>query len=82
MVPKTQKELLQELSQAVIGIPENPDDNGLIGDIRDVKKLILDQNTRIRRNEQKIMKIWGIMIGVGAVGGTGLGIGIKQILSG
>ena len=80
MAEKTQKELLQKLYQAVVGIPENPDENGLIGKVDDISELLKLQNCRIRRNEQKISKIWGILIGIGAVGGTGLGMGIKQLL--
>ena len=87
MAEKTQKEMpnkemLRELCQAVIGIPSNPDDNGIIGDIADIKELVGNQNNRIRKNEVKIGKMWGILIGICAVGGTGLGIGIKELLSG
>lgn len=82
MTNKTQKEKINELFQAVIGIPENPDDNGLIGDIRDIKKILLSQNTRIRDNERRIYKIWGILIGLGAIGGSGLGIGLSKLIGG
>ena len=82
MPEKTQPEILRELYQAIIGIPENPDDNGLIGDVQDIKELLSVQNSRIGKNEQKISKIWGILIGVGAIGGTGLGLGIKTLLGG
>jgi len=82
MPEKLQKDMVKELYQAVVGIPGNPDENGLIGDVKDLRKLLLSQNTRIGRSEQKISKIWGILIGVGAVGGTGLGIGIKELLGG
>jgi len=70
---------LDSLCQAVIGIPENPDDNGLIGDVKDLKKILLSQNDRIRKNEQRIFKIWGILIGVGAIGGSGLGVGLSKL---
>ena len=82
MPEKTQKELLQELYQAVIGIPENPDEHGLIGDVAEVKEFIKAQNGRIGKVEQKTNIIWGILIGVGAIGGTGVGLGIKALLGG
>ena len=82
MVEKTNKKLLQELYQAVIGIPENSDENGLIGDVRDVKAILTLQNSRIRKNELRITKIWGILIGIGALGGAGIGLGIKSLLGG
>ena len=80
MTEKTQKEMVQSLYQAVAGMDGNPDDNGLIGDVKDIKELILAQNKRLGKAEQKISKIWGILIGIGAVGGTGLGMGIKSLL--
>lgn len=83
MPDKTPKVILQELSQAVIGIPNNPDENGLIGTVSDIKELVQLQNDRIRKNEQKISKIWGILIGIGAIGGvTGAGFGIKTLIGG
>ena len=80
MAEKTQKEMVRELCQAVIGLPENPDDNGLIGKVQEVKDIIVLQNTRIRKNEQRISKIWGILIGFGALGGGGLGISLSRLL--
>ena len=74
------RKILQELRQAVIGITDNAEDNGIIGDVKDIKEILTSQNKRIGKSEGKINKIWGILIGIGAVGGTGLGIGIKQIL--
>ena len=82
MPEKTSKEMVQSLYQAVVGIAENADENGLIGDIADIKELLQTQNKRISKAEGKVNKIWGVLIGVGAVGGTGLGIGIKSLLGG
>ena len=82
MPDKTEKELLQELYQAVIGIPENPDAKGLIGQVHDLGELIVSQNNRVGKAERKISQIWGILIGIGAVGGTGLGLGIKTLVGG
>ena len=82
MADKTSKEMVQSLYQAVAGMDGNPDENGLIGDIKDIKEYLKTQNGRIGKVEQKTSKLWGVLIGVGAVGGTGLGIGIKSLLGG
>ena len=71
--------LIREVHQAVLGIP-GTEDNGLVGDLKEIKDLVREQNKRIRKNEQKISKIWGILIGVGVLGGSGLGVGISQLL--
>lgn len=81
MPDKTEKELIQELHQGVYGIP-GTEEKGLIGDVKDLIGVIQIQNGRIGKNEQHISRIWGILIGVGAVGGTGLGFGIKTMLGG
>ena len=82
MTDQTQIEILNELHQAVVGIKSNPDDNGLIGDVKEVKELLKSQNKRIGKSEQKISKIWGILIGVGILGGGGLGVSLAQLLGG
>uniref|UniRef100_A0A6M3KIY4 Uncharacterized protein n=1 Tax=viral metagenome TaxID=1070528 RepID=A0A6M3KIY4_9ZZZZ len=46
MTPKTQKEQIQELFQAVIGIPENPKENGLIGKVDTIVDPLKEQNGR------------------------------------
>jgi len=72
MPEKSQKKMVQELYQAVVGLPENSNDNGLIGDISEVKTLVKTQNSRVRKNEQRIFKIWGILVGMGIAGGLGI----------
>ena len=54
MAKKTQKKMTEELYQAVIGIPENPDENGLIGDFKEMKGMIQAQNGRQRKTEKKV----------------------------
>ena len=79
MPDKPNKQLIQELHQGIYGGP-GTEDMGMIGDVKELVKTIKDQNTRVRKNEVKISKIWGILIGVGVIGGTGLGLGIKTLI--
>ena len=76
MTEKTQREMIQELYQAVIGIPENSSDNGLIGDIAEIKTQVQITNGRTRSNETR-SKINRWAIGVVSTGGLG---GIAKFL--
>ena len=51
MIERTQKEMIQILFQKVVGIPENPDDNGLIGSVKDINDKLDTVNGRTRKNE-------------------------------
>ncbi len=64
MPDKTQKEMTQELYQAVIGLPENPEENGLIGDVKELVKVIKEQNGRIRKNSKLIYIGYGVFIAI------------------
>jgi len=68
MAAKTQKEMVTELYQAVIGLPENPEENGLIGDVHEIKEILGVQNDRIRGSERSISRFKGVGIGLGTVG--------------
>ena len=81
MLEKTEKQLIQELHQGLYGIP-NTEEKGLCGDVKELVKEVRNQNTRIRKNEKKIAYIWGILVGLGAAGGTGIGLGIKALIGG
>lgn len=48
---KTQEQMIQELYQVIVGIPQNPDDNGLIGDIKDICDKLDALNGKTRGNE-------------------------------
>ena len=69
MAEKTQKELTHELHQVVLGIG-GTEDNGMVGDIREIKELCQEQNGRVRKNARLIY----IMYGALATSGIGLGI--------
>ena len=69
MPDKTQKELTRELHQGMYGVKDT-EDKGLIGDMRFLTKLVLEQNGRIRKNSRLIY----IMYGVLAASGLGFGI--------
>ena len=75
-VDKTQKELLQELHQGIYGI-SHTEEHGLLGDVKELVVQVKLQNDRIRKNERRIYKMWGILIGVGFAAGTGVGLGLK-----
>jgi len=79
MVEKTQRAIIQELYQAVVGIPENPKDNGLLGSVDEIKELLKIQNSRVSKNEARIGKLWGVITGLSVISTTTLGLIIKQV---
>ena len=81
MAIRTNKELLLELYQGLYGIPDT-EEKGLCGDVKELVREVKLQNTRIRKSEKRIAYIWGILIGLGIAGGTGVGLGIKALIGG
>jgi len=69
MADKTPRQMTEKLYQVIIGIPENPEDNGMIGDVKEIKTLLKEQNGRIQSNSKRIATIIGILAGAGVVGG-------------
>ena len=70
MPEKTAKDMTRELYQAVIGIPESPDDNGLIGIVNGISEKLDIVNGRTRKNEVR-SKVNQAIIAL-IVGGSGL----------
>jgi len=81
MTMKTSEQLIQELHQGIYGIP-NTDEKGLCGDVKELIQIVKLQNFRIRKTEKRIAYIWGILVGVGVIGGAGVGISLKVLIGG
>jgi len=73
------RQMIEKLYQAVVGIPENPKENGLIGKVDEVSCKLDIVNGRTRDNEirSKVNRwaITTIFTGGGALGGIGKWIG-------
>ena len=66
MKQKTQKSMIQELYQAVIGIHENPDENGLVGDVKRLNGRVKGNETRSKVNQALItLIISGVLTFIG-----------------
>ena len=66
----TQKAILQELYQAVLGIPQNPTENGLVGIVHEISEKLDKVNGRTRGNEIR-SKINQTLI-LTIIGGSGI----------
>ena len=57
MSDKTEREMIAELHQVVIGIPNNPVDNGLVGDIAEIRKQVTLTNGTVNLNVSRIITL-------------------------
>jgi len=57
MTEKTQKAMLQELHQVIIGIAENPHDNGLIGTVSNIDTKLTILNGTVTKNSNRLSVI-------------------------
>lgn len=46
----TQREMIEQVFQVVLGVQSNPDENGLVGDVKEVLKLLKELNGSVRTN--------------------------------
>ncbi len=60
------EDTVNKLYTAVCGLDDNPDNNGIFGEIKEIKKLIEKQNGRVRKLEIAV-----IGIAVSGVAGSG-----------
>jgi len=79
MVEKSQKKMIQEVHQAVLGI-ENTEDNGLVGDFKELKEAVRESNGKRQKLSKKVNLMIGVLIGCGLL--TGGGFGIAQLIGG
>lgn len=81
MKPSERDDLIKETHQALLGI-KGTEDNGLVGDFKELKEVVQKQNSRIGSVENKQSKTKGVLIGLGVLGSGGIGMGIAQLLGG
>ena len=75
MTGKTQKDQLQEVYQAVLGVVGS-EDKGLVGDVKEIVKLVKEQNGRTRRLSTRVNIMWGIIF----ILTSGVGFSIARLL--
>lgn len=68
MAGKTQKEMTQEVHQGMFGV-EGTEDNGLVGDFKDLVGELRKINGRVSRNSRLIFISVGVLTGTGILGG-------------
>ena len=73
MTEKTQGDMIREIWQGMYGVPETEED-GIVGDVKEVIKQVTKQNGRITRNTNKINYIIGFLAGIGIISGGTYGV--------
>ena len=71
MTQQTQEEILAEVHQALLGVPDNPNENGLIGIVGKIDAKLDVLNGRVRGNEVRSkvnQSIIGTLSGGGILG--------------
>lgn len=80
MTGKSQEQLIWEVHQGMFGV-EGSDDKGLVGDMKETKADVKNQNGRVTKVEGKIRYIYGMIVGAALAGG-GIGAGIGSLFNG
>ena len=80
MTEKTQEQLIQRVHQGMFGV-EGTDDKGLVGDVKEIKATVKEQNSRVTKVEGKIRYIYGLIAGAALAGG-GIGAAIGKLFNG
>ena len=72
-------QMLQEVHQGIWGV-KGTEDKGLMGDFKELKEAVKEQNGRHHKLSKKVNILIGALVGSGLL--TGGGIGIAQLLGG
>jgi hypothetical protein len=64
--PTERDELLIELKTVMVGI-EGTDDRGMAGDLKEIKRTLIKQNGRIRKNTLAIISLTSFLVGLGVL---------------
>ena len=71
MPDKTQKAMIQEIWQALYGVPET-DDMGMYGEFKEACKKLSNNTKRITKLEIALASLIAILIGAGVLDRTGI----------
>lgn len=64
--PTERDALLVELKTVMVGI-EGTDDRGMAGDLKEIKRTLIKQNGRIRKNTLTIISLTSFLVGLGVL---------------
>lgn len=67
--------LILQTHQAVLGVPDT-EDKGLVGDVKELKQAIKEQNGRYRKLSKVVWTVVGVLCA------SGCGLGMAQLLGG